>query len=253
MLSVQASIGAVNDLADIEADTLGKPGKPIPAGLVTPAVARVWATGSLVLCVLLALPSGEGTVALALACLALGYLYDLRLSRTVLSWLPLALALPLLPVFAWLGAAGEVPPGLVTLVPIAMLAGGALLVANGIVDVERDTLAGKATVAVRIGRRRAWLAHAVTIAIAVVLALVLAPPVPEAAGLDLGGSQALRTLRTLGLPLGALAIVAGAWLLGAARPGHRERGWELEAIGTAVLGLGWLAGTALVAGGGAGT
>ena len=253
MLSMQASIGAVNDLADIEADTLGKPGKPIPAGLVTGAVARVWATGSLALCVLLALPSGAGTVALALACLALGYLYDLRLSRTALSWLPLALALPLLPAFAWLGAAGDVPPGLVTLVPIAMLAGGALLVANGVVDVERDALAGKATVAVRIGRRRAWLAHAVTMAIAVVLALILAPTAPEVAGQDLGGSVALRALRTAGVPLGALAIVAGAWLLGSARPGHRERGWELEAIGTAVLGLGWLAGTALVAGVGAGT
>jgi hypothetical protein len=37
----------------------------------------------------------------------------------------------------------------------------------------------------------------------------------------------------------------------ARRPGLRERGWELEAIGTAIIGLGWLAGTALVESGGA--
>jgi len=54
----------------------------------------------------------------------------------------------------------------------------------------------------------------------------------------------------LGVPLGALVIVAGIAVLGTARPAVRERGWELEALGTAVLGLGWLAGTALVAGGG---
>jgi hypothetical protein len=60
---------------------------------------------------------------------------------------------------------------------------------------------------------------------------------------------AFRALRGLGVPLGALAIVAGVELLGAGRPSLRERGWELEGIGTAVVGLGWLAGTALLAAG----
>jgi 4-hydroxybenzoate polyprenyltransferase len=247
MLCMQASIGAVNDLADIEFDRVGKPDKPIPAGLVGPALARAWAIASLGLCLLLALPSGPATVAVAAVCLALGYLYDLRLSRTALSWLPLALALPLLPVFAWLGSSGELPAEVLALVPIAMLAGAALLVGNGVVDVERDSLAGKATLAVRIGRRPAWLAHAVALAIAVVAALLLVPAAPVG-GDELGATSLLRALRALGVPLGALAIVAGMAILGAARPGVRERGWELEAIGTAALGLGWLAGTALVAG-----
>ena len=250
MLCLQASIGAVNDLADIEVDRLGKPAKPIPAGLVTPAVAQIWAAGSLALCLLLALPSGLATVLVALACVSLGYLYDLRLSRTALSWLPLALALPLLPVFAWLGARGDVPSDLLTLVPIAMLAGAALLVANGLVDVERDAAAGKPTVAVRLGWRRAWLAHLVVIVVAALLALQLAPAVPVATDLETGPTvTALRLLRGLGLPVGVLALLAGAQIVSARRPGIRERGWELEAIGTAVIGLGWLAGTALLEGG----
>lgn len=249
MLCMQASIGAVNDLADVEFDRVGKPAKPIPAGLVGPPVARAWAIATLALCLLLALPSGIATVAVAVACLLLGYLYDLRLSRTAFSWLPLALALPLLPVFAWLGAAGELPMGLLVLVPIAMLAGAALLVGNGVVDVERDTLAGKATLAARIGRRQAWLANAGALVIAVIAAMLLAPAAPVAGGVEPGATSALRELRAFGVPLGALAIIAGIAMLGAARPALRERGWELEAIGTAALGLGWLAGTALLAGG----
>jgi 4-hydroxybenzoate polyprenyltransferase len=251
MLCLQASIGAVNDLADLEVDAVSKPGKPIPAGLVTPTGARWWAAGTAAGCLMLGAPSGPATILVGGACLALGYLYDLRLSRTALSWLPLALALPLLPVFAWIGATGDVPSSLLVLVPIAMLAGGALLVANGIVDAERDVLAGKATAAVRLGRTAAWLAHAVVLVVAVALAIVLAPN-PSPAGPPEGtASFVLRALRSLGVPFGALAIATGLMLLRAARPGIRERGWELEAIGTAVLGLGWLAGTAIVGAGGA--
>jgi 4-hydroxybenzoate polyprenyltransferase len=246
MLCMQASIGAVNDLVDVDFDRQGKPAKPIPAGLVEPAVARAWAVTSLALCLLLALPSGNVTVAVGVVCLLLGYLYDLRLSRTALSWLPLALALPLLPVFAWVGATGEVPSGLLTLVPIAMVAGAALLVGNGVVDAERDALAGKTTLAVRIGRRRAWLAHATAFSIALIAALLLAPA-PPVGGQDSGLRAGLRVLRVVAVPLGGLAIVVGVWLVSLARPTIRERGWELEAIGTAVLGLGWLAGTSLVA------
>jgi 4-hydroxybenzoate polyprenyltransferase len=251
MLFLQASIGSVNDLADIEFDRVGKPAKPIPAGRVTAAAARGWAVASLGLCLLLAVPSGPQTVVVAAACVGLGYLYDLRLSRTALSWLPLALALPLLPVFAWVGASGMVPSGLLALVPIAMLAGAALLIGNGLVDVERDGVAGKATLAVRIGRRRAWLVHAAAFVVALVAVFVLAPslsgaPIAVGVGTDPGVAAVLRALRALGVPVGALAIVVGVELLAVARPAVRERGWELEAIGTAAVGIAWFAGLALI-------
>ena len=249
MLSMQASIGAVNDLADVSLDRIAKPSKPIPAGAVDPSAARAWAVVAGVLCLVLALPSGIATAAASAAGLGLGYLYDLRLSRTRLSWLPLALALPLVPIIGWLGARGSIPAELLVLAPIAMLAGGALLVANGLVDVEGDAMAGRSTVPVWIGRRRSWLAHAAALTVAVALAFFFMP-VPAGREPESGLGVALRFAWMVGIPLGVVAIAAGAGLLSAARPGIRERGWELEALGTAVLGLGWLAGVAVVTGGG---
>jgi 4-hydroxybenzoate polyprenyltransferase len=264
MLCLQASIGAVNDLADAEFDRVGKPAKPIPAGLVSPRLARAWAVLAAAAGLLLAVPSGVLVFGVACAGLGLGYLYDLRLSRTALSWLPLALALPLVPIFAWLGARGELAPGLLLLVPIATLAGGALMIANGLVDVERDLLAGKPTVAVAISRGRAWLVHLVAFAVAIGLVIALGPDAaghgglgpaspatptsPAGLPLEPGAASLFRAAASAGIPLGAVLIGLGAALVAARPPGVRERGWELEAIGTAVLGLGWLAGIAVATG-----
>lgn len=252
MLCLQASIGAVNDTADVELDRVGKPAKPIPAGMVSVPFARGWAIGAGGLGLALAWPSGVPTIAIAAAGLGLGYLYDLSLSRTVLSWLPLTLALPLVPAFAWLGATGGVPSGLFGLVPIALLAGAALTIANGLVDVERDVLAGKPTIPVRLGRVRSWVVHAALFAVAIVLAFALAPAAAASTRGEVPNTL-LGVARAVGLPLGTVAVIAGAGLLLAARQGIRERGWELEGVGTAALGIGWLAGVGALSGGGAGS
>jgi 4-hydroxybenzoate polyprenyltransferase len=256
MACLQASIGTVNDLVDVSLDARSKPAKPLVAGRLSASLARAWAGFTVALGLVLAAPSGVATVVLAAVGVGLGFAYDIRLSRTALSWLPLSLALPLLPVFAWLGATGAVPRGLAELVPVAVLAGAALMIGNGLVDFERDAPAGKATVVVRFGRRTAWLAHAIALAAAVGLALALAPdgsagaaPAASTAGGGKGSAIALLAqVRSLGVPLGGVVIGVGAWLLAMSRAAVRERGWELEAVGTAVLGLGWLAGTAAIAG-----
>jgi 4-hydroxybenzoate polyprenyltransferase len=197
--------------------------------------------------------SGPSTAVAALGCLGLGYAYDLRLSRTPLSWLPLALALPLLPIHAWLGATGSIPPGLITLGPVAILAGAGLSLANGLVDVERDTRSGRRALSVALGRGRTWLLQTVALGGAVVLALWLAPTGPLVTGAApaptgmLFDPGVLRAVRTLGVPVGAAVIGVGAVVLRSHRPAVRERGWELEAMGVAGVGLGWLAGTALSA------
>ena len=252
MLCMQASIGAVNDLADVELDRVGKPAKPIVAGSVSLVAARTWAALTGLLTLVLATPSGPATVGIGIAAIGLGYLYDLRLSRTALSWLPLSLALPLVPAFAWVGATGGLPGDVLALLPAAFLAGAALMTANGLVDIERDAAGSKRTVAVRLGREAAWGLNASAFAAAVTLALVLAPapggPSGTATG-DAGGlATALGLVRLVGLPLGAVLIAAGAILLRATSPAIRERGWELEAAGTAVLGMAWLAGTAALSG-----
>lgn len=264
MLALQVSIGALNDVVDAPLDAGEKRGKPLARGLVGPRTA-LWLAGLAgVMGLALSAPSGLGTFAVAGAGLGLGYLYDLRLSRTRWSWAPLSLALPLLPIHAWLGATGSVPPGLVTLLPAAALAGTALAVANGLVDVERDVRAGRLAVAVELGPRLAWTLHTAPLAIVALLAVFVAPAVPG--GELLPGSpagpppgpgggtglplDALRLLRTAGVGLGVASLAVGALVLTARRAEIRERGWEMEAVGVAAIGLGWLGGIAGTTAGG---
>ena len=248
MLGIQFSIGALNDLVDAPIDAAQKPRKPIPSGLVGRDVALVVAIAGASAGMGLSAVSGISTVIAGIGCLGLGYLYDLRLSRTVLSWLPLSLALPLLPIHAWLGATGSIPAGLLTLVPVGIVGGGGLALANGLVDIERDATAGRIAAAVALGRRPSWLVQTLALAVAATLAVFVAPGVPpDAPGLDLG---ALRVLRFVGVALGVSLLGLGAAGLAAGRASVRERGWELEAVGVACLGVGWLAGTAAAAGGG---
>ena len=242
MLGIQVAIGALNDVIDAPLDVVGKPAKPIPAGLVAPNVARGVAVGGALVGKALSAVSGPATVAVGAACLGLGWIYDLRLSRTMLSWVPLAVALPLLPIHAWLGATGSVPNSLLVLLPIGVLAGGGLALANGLVDVERDALARRANLTVVLGRSRSWLAHAVAVAAAVLLAVGLAPGSSPS---GVGEVSGLAELRRGGLALGPLAVGLGAVLLLARRATTRERGWELEAIGVVALGIGWIAGVSL--------
>jgi 4-hydroxybenzoate polyprenyltransferase len=167
MVALQCSIGAVNDLVDAGRDAGHKPRKPIPSGFVSPTEARAVAVAGLLLGLVLAAPSGVATLLVALAGVGSGYLYDLRLKGTPASWLPFALGIPLLPVFAWLGASGSVPPSFLVLVPVAAVSGSALAIANALADHERDVAAASPSVATAIGPRRAWLLHSLLQAVVV--------------------------------------------------------------------------------------
>lgn len=235
MLGLQTSIGALNDLVDAPIDAGQKPGKPIPRGLVGRRAAGAVAAVTGVTGLALSAPSGLATLAAALAAIGLGYVYDLRLSRTRLSWLPLALALPVLPIHAWLGATGSVPPALFPLVPVAVVAGAALALGNGLVDVERDAATGRRGSVVALGPRTAWLVQAGLLAVVVAAAFALAPT-------SVAAGSVLDTLRVVGVPLGAVAIALGTAALLARSARIRERGWELEAVGVAAAGVAWLAG-----------
>lgn len=252
MLAIQASIGALNDWVDAPRDAVSKSTKPIPAGLVTPREALAIAAGGAMLGIGLSLPSGVVVAAVLGFGLACGFAYDLWLSRTASSWLPLALALPVVPIHAWLGARGDLPAGLVAMYPAVVVAGATLALANGLVDVERDARSGRSTVAVRLGGRWAWWVHAVLVAVLVAVSMALAPTVPlETAPGGEGSLLAVRDLRALrdwGVALGMAALVTGAVVLRSSSAARRERGWELEAVGVAAAGIGWLAGIAGTAG-----
>jgi 4-hydroxybenzoate polyprenyltransferase len=238
MLALQASIGALNDALDAGIDSGRKPGKPIPRGLATSTEATGIAVLALVAGLALSAPSGLPTLLVALAGVGCGYAYDVGLGRTALSWLPLVVALPLLPIHAWLGATGSLPPGLATLAPAAILAGASLAIANGIVDAERDLAGGRPTIVVRLGRSRAWLVHG---ALAVGLASVAVVGAPRGGTTPVLGGLAVGEI-AIGLGLGLVAV--GAAVLRRPEAGLRERGWELEAIGVGLVGVGWLVGSA---------
>ncbi len=228
MTFLQLGIGTVNDIVDAAHDAGHKAGKPIPAGLVgrdraTWAVVALFGTGfALALTVSIALG------VLALVVIAIGLAYDLRLKGTMWSWLPFAVGIPILPVFGWLGAAGILPSWFAILLPVAILAGTALAIGNAVVDIERDRAAGISSVGVALGLGRATALTTLLLLIVVSSAMISAVLVGGAARLLLG----------LGLA-GAVAIGGSV----AARSGSsagRERAWQAEAMGLAVLTAIWI-------------
>ena len=235
MVALQASIGTLNDLLDAERDAGRVPPKPIPGGQVNVRTARAVWIGSAGLGLILVLPSGPLTLLVALLGLGIGYGYDRFAKGTAWSWLPFALGIPLLPVFAWVGTGAPIPASFLVLVPCAMLAGSALAIANASADLERDLASGSASVAVRLGPGRAWLVHVallLVVLVAVLGSFVAASTDPSAA---FGGT------------VGALVVAVGAGLgatVGGRRPTPRVReiAWEVEAVGLGVVATAWLLG-----------
>jgi 4-hydroxybenzoate polyprenyltransferase len=232
MLGLQFCIGATNDLADADADAGRKPGKPIPQGLIS----RRWTAVVSVLCgavgLLLYASFGVTAVLFGVAMLGVGLAYDLRLKHAGLGWACFAVAFPLLPLSTWWIAAGALPPRAGLLLTVAAIAGPALSLSNSMVDLERDAAVGVPTLAVRLGRGRALAVLAVLLAVtygSALLSLAAEAGPAAAPGLVLAAT----TLAVLGLALSAEPT-----------PARRERGWQAQVIGLALLTLGWVASVA---------
>ena len=230
MLGLQFSIGALNDLADVEADRVVKPRKPIPAGLVPVE----WAVIVVVLGALVGLgisaSLGIGVLILGAAGYASGVAYDVVMRRVGLGWLCFAAAIPLMLAWTWLAAAGTLPPGWPLLLPLAALAGPALHLANSLVDLKPDARAGRSSLATQLGARRAKAALTVMMAIILFLAW---------ATLSSGGAYE-------GTGLAAATVATGVTALGVAlswqdAPRASEAGWLLQAAGLATMAAAWLA------------
>lgn len=228
MTALQASIGAVNDLHDAHADAGRKPGKPIPAGLVSVQAARLVALGTAVLGVWLAVTMGIAVTGLALVVLVVGYGYDLVAKGTAWSWLPFAVGIPILPIYGWVGGVGSLPSLFGVLVPMAVIAGAALAISNARVDVERDDAAGTTSIATRLGLERSWRVHAAMWVVVVGLALgwLIQVGVPGERWVAVGAVA------------GGLAVGVIAGRNGDAT--ERERAWRIEAIGIALALVAWL-------------
>lgn len=230
MLLLQASIGALNDVVDAPRDANRKPGKPIPGGLVSPRTASSVAVAAAAAGLAVSAAAGVAVLGVGVLVLGIGFAYDLRLKGTPWSWLPFAVGIPLLPVYAWLGATGTLPDRFAVLLPAAVLAGAALSIGNALVDVERDRAAGVTSIAAALGVRRSRVVLAVVLVAVAALA---------AASLVAWGRPAPLIAVAIGAP--AAALVVSLRLSSSASVERRERGWQIQAVAMAVLGSTWLA------------
>ena len=232
MVLLHFSIGTLNDIVDAPRDKAAGRPKPIPDGLVREATARVVtataAGGGLVLALL---GGGPQLLLVALVGLAIGASYDLAAKGTRLSWLPIAIGVPLLPVYGWLGATGTLPAAFGVLVPIAALAGAALAISNAAVDIERDRAAGVTSLAVALGPRAAAI---VTLLLQLVVATIAVGSASAlgASGTWLTVAAAMGAIPVLGATLGVLIAGRG--------PTAREVAFEIQAVGLALLVVAWV-------------
>ena len=248
MFAIQASIGATNDIVDASRDAQVKPSKPIPARDVPVSTARVLAFGALAVGLVLAASVSAAACALAVAGSAAGYAYDLRLKGTAASWVPFAVGIPVLPLFAWTGATGGVPSAVLVLAGLAVPAGAAIAIANALPDLERDRSSGIASVATALGPRRGWLVDGMLVVIVVAGAVASFAALGGFAWLasDLPHQPAQPSeIGLLAAALGLLSLTSlavGVRLSRSVPRSGRQRGWELQAIGVGLLAAGWIAG-----------
>jgi 4-hydroxybenzoate polyprenyltransferase len=226
MTLLQLGIGTTNDVVDAPFDAGHKPGKPIPAGVVEPRLARLAAVGLFASGAVVAATIDLRLVALSGLVIAIGLLYDLRLKGTAWSWLPFAVGIPILPVFGWLAARGSLTPAFAILLPAAVAGGAALAIANGLVDVERDRASGRTSIAATLGRQRAT---ALQIVLLVAITLAAGATIPVFAGSSI--------VAWIAPAAGAGAVVA-AWIA-RARPDLAERAWQAEAMLLAIAAVTW--------------
>lgn len=230
MLGGQVSIGAVNELVDVELDRASKPSKPIAAGLVTEDGARLMAFCGILVMIAGSLRFSFAAFALCALGTGLGVAYSFWFKRTMWSWVPYVLAVPLIPIWVW-SALEEVPLALLAVYPIAIPALVAVQIAQSVPDIEADQSVRVRTLAVALGERRAMVVCWGSVVLSVVLATVLAP---QAAERPVWGWVASGVAITL------VGFNAALWR----RDPHRGRMscFPLVAAAVAILGVGWALG-----------
>ena len=179
------------------------------------------------------LGSRFGTLPFALLALGtgLGIAYDLWFKRTVWSWLPYLLALPLLPIWVF-ASLGKPEPRLLLLYPLGALATVGVHFAQSLPDVAIDREAGLETVTSRLGEMRifvfAWLAT------------LSAPVLGWFAAQWLGASQQSVPI-AVASGLAVLLLAINVILIRADRRRGAIACFPLVALTTLVTGLAWTA------------
>jgi 4-hydroxybenzoate polyprenyltransferase len=160
VLTGQLSIGWSNDYLDAERDSAAhRTDKPVAAGAVAPRVAGMAALIALTLTLALSAPLGWPGGGAALVVVLCGWLYNLGLKATILSWLPYAIAFGMLPAAATLSATPPRWPPAWALTAGAVL-GVAAHLANVLPDLHDDSATGIRGLPHRLGAKATALTGA---------------------------------------------------------------------------------------------
>lgn len=210
----QLSVGWSNDAHDSRIDAhAGRTAKPTVASTVTPRELWVGAVVTLAAAVALSwLVAGLVGGSFHVLALAMAWLYNLRLSRTVWSWVPYAVAFGSAPLFLSLGLDGQAPP--IWMVIAFALAAVSAHLANALPDLETDRAAGLGGLAVHLGTQRAtrlcWVLLALGTGVIALATLGQTPLVAAVLAVVFVGALLLGSRRGAGATTfnGLLAIVA---------------------------------------------
>ena len=170
--AMQLSIAVWNDYCDRHVDASAKKNKPIPRGLIRPREAFIIGLLLIVIMVFLLLPLNPLALFISLLYLGLGQSYNFGLKSTPWSGIVFALAIPLIPVYAFV-AAGRIIPFIFWLVPVAALLGIALNLANSLPDIEDDHANNVHTLAVVLGVRRSFIVCSICILLSILFITLL--------------------------------------------------------------------------------
>jgi 4-hydroxybenzoate polyprenyltransferase len=176
----QLSIGWSNDYLDVERDrAVRRSDKPVATGAVAARVAGRAAVVALVLTLALSGALGWRGGAAALVIVLCGWLYNLGLKATAVSWLPYAIAFGTLPAVATFSASPSRWPAVWALTAGALL-GVAAHLANVLPDLHEDVATGIRGLPHRLGERATALTAAAILLAA--SAVILFGPVGKPGG-----------------------------------------------------------------------
>lgn len=170
VLAGQLSVGWSNDYIDARLDVeIGRRNKPVVEPGLDPAVLKLPIAVALVLVGPLSFVAAGLVGGMAhLAAVAVAWVYNLYLARTLWSWLPYALAFALLPVFVAQATSSDLWPS-ISVVVLSSLVGVIAHILNAVPDIAIDKEAGVGGLAVSLGRRNATLVAIALIVVAIVV------------------------------------------------------------------------------------